>query len=237
LPAGIYSIGRELFFPSFCYLCKAAAEPGQPLCQNCLSKIEFIAGARCLICGELFLGQAISHICGDCAREKPHFEKARAWVKFQEPAVQIAHMFKYSRAFHFLDWMAVGMIDVFQKEFAGESFDFIIPVSLHWLRLVQRGYNQALILAKPLSRKLKIPIRAGALVRIRNNPPQVGLSRNQRKENIKKVFRLKNSKLVQGRNILLVDDVITTGATVDEAAKVLRKAGADKVSVLAFARA
>jgi ComF family protein len=237
LVTGIFSIGRELLFPSFCHLCKSAAEPGQPLCPECLSQMEYISAAKCSICGELFPGFAVSHVCGDCAREKPHFEKARAWVKFQEPAVQITHSFKYNRAFHFLDWMAAGMIGVFQKEYAGEKFDMVIPVSLHWLRLIQRGYNQALILARPLSRELKIPIRAGALIRGRNTPPQVGLSRNQRRENLKKVFRVNNPKLVKGKNILLVDDVITTGATVDEAAKVLRKAGAEKVSVLAFARA
>ena len=102
-----------------------------------------------------------------------------------------------------------------------------MPVPLHWRRLLSRGYNQALILARPISRKLKIPIAAGALGRAINNPTQVGLSRPQRKENLKKVFQVKNPVKVADKNILLIDDVITTGATVDEVARVLRKAGAN----------
>jgi len=234
--AGVLQIARELVFPSICRLCANPAEPGAPVCDDCLTKIEFIK-ARCDICGESFAAGNIEHVCGDCSLDRPSFEKARAWVKFQDPVISIVHRFKYRHGFYFADWMVTGMVDVFEREFADEKFDVIIPVPLHWRRLLTRGYNQALILARPLGRKLKIPIAPGALVRRVNNPPQVGLSRAQRRENMKKVFAVKNKKNVAGKNILLVDDVITTGATVSEAAKVLVKAGAETVSVLAFGRA
>lgn len=233
---GFLELARELLFPSFCILCRNPAEMGLPVCPDCLSRMEFIS-AKCGLCGEPFTGEVSERLCRDCMTEKPHFDKARAWLKFQEPVIGIIHSFKYQRQFQFLDWMAQGLSQLFQTEFAGQKFDMLIPVPLHWQRLMQRGYNQAFILARPMSRKLKIPLRPGALTRARNNPPQVGLTRPQRKENIKKVFAVKNPKMVSGKNILLVDDVITTGATVDEAAKVLRKAGADSVSVLALARA
>lgn len=229
-------LARELLFPSICYLCSGHADSGMPLCPDCLAKVEFI-GSRCEICGEPFTGEGIERLCGDCLDARPHFEKARAWVKFQDPVSEIAHRFKYQRAFHFLDWMAEGMIRTASTELSGQRFDMIIPVPLHWRRLLTRGYNQALILARPVSRALKIPVRAGALVRAVHNPPQVGLSRPARKENMKKVFKVTNPKKVAGKNILLLDDVITTGATMDEAAKVLKKAGAKSVCALAFARA
>lgn len=234
--SGVLELARELLFPSFCALCTNPAEMGMPLCPDCLSRMEFIS-ARCGLCGEPFSGEPAERLCKDCMTEKPHFEKARAWLKFQEPVTGIVHGFKYQRQFQFLDWMARGLCRLFQKEFAGQKFDMLVPLPMHWQRLMQRGYNQALILARPISQKLKIPLRTGTLVRVRNNPPQVGLTRPARKQNIKKVFAVKNPKMVSGKNILLIDDVITTGATVDEAARVLRKAGAESVSVLALARA
>jgi len=234
--SGVLQLARELVFPSACRLCANPAEPGMPICEACLSRMEFI-NARCDICGESFAAGNTEHVCGDCSLDRPDFEKARAWVKFQDPVISIVHRFKYQHGFYFVDWMVTGMVDVFRRGFAEEKFDVIIPVPLHWMRLLTRGYNQALILARPLSRKLKIPIAPGALVRAINNPPQVGLSRSQRRENMKKVFAVKNKKIVAGKKILLIDDVITTGATVSEAAKVLVKAGAETVSVLAFGRA
>jgi ComF family protein len=234
--SGVLRLAQELIFPSICRLCEKPAEPDMPLCNGCLSRIEFIQ-ARCDICGESFAAGNIEHVCGDCALDRPSFEKARAWVKFRDPVTSIVHRFKYQHGFYFADWMVTGMIEVFRREYGEEKFDVMIPVPLHWMRLLTRGYNQALILARPLSRKLKIPIAPGALARRVNNPPQVGLSRAKRIENLKKVFAVKNPKQIKGKNILLVDDVITTGATVSEAAKVLVKAGAETVSVLAFGRA
>jgi ComF family protein len=229
-------LARELLFPSFCYLCREPAHEGMPLCPECLSKIELIQN-RCQICGEPFSGEAGERSCGDCMQDPPHFVKARAWARFGGPMLDVIHKFKYQRGFQFAEWMAAGMIEVFEKEFADQEVDLIVPVPLHWRRLLSRGYNQALILARPISRKLKIPIAAGVLARAVNNPSQVGLSRPKRKENLKKVFQVESKSKVAGKNILLIDDVITTGATVDEVARVLRKAGAESVCVLAFARA
>jgi len=236
MAAGVLQLARELVFPSICRLCANPADPGMPVCDACLSRMEFI-NARCDICGEAFTEGNTEHVCGDCALDRPVFEKARAWVKFQDPVQIIIHDFKYRRGFYFADWMVTGMLEVFEREFAEDKFDVIIPVPLHWRRLLTRGYNQALILARPISWKLKIPIAPGALARAINNPPQVGLSRAKRIENMKKVFAVKKPGQIKGKKILLVDDVITTGATVSEAAKVLGKAGAETVSVLAFGRA
>jgi ComF family protein len=234
--AAAYNLVKEIVFPSICYLCSSPARTGMPLCADCLAKFDYLGESRCDICGEAFAG-GVAHLCADCLDSKPKFAKARAFVKFSEPATRIVHAFKYQRGFHYLDWMVAGMLEVFKREFAGEKFDLLIPMSLHWRRLMARGYNQALILARPLSRKLRIPLEASVLNRAKNNPPQVGLSKAERRENLKKVFEVTNRKTVEDKTVLLVDDVITTGATANEAARALRKAGAEKVCVLAFARA
>lgn len=233
---GILDLARELVFPSQCALCGTPSLTGDPLCDKCLGSLELISGSRCDICGEAFAPGTDAHTCGDCATERPNFEEARAWLKFQAPVNSIIHLFKYKRGFYFLDWMVSGMVETFRREYAGREFDLVAPIPLHWRRLLTRGYNQALILAKPIGRKLKMKVAPGALSRTGNTPPQVGLSRNQRKENLKKAFAIKDPKRVAGKKILLVDDVITTGATVDEAARVLKKAGAREVRVLAFGR-
>ena len=111
--AGALHLVQELLFPSFCYLCREPAQVGMPLCPECLSKIELIQN-RCRICGESFSGEAGERECGDCMKDPPHFEKARAWARFAGPMLQVIHCFKYQRGFQFANWMASGMIEVFE---------------------------------------------------------------------------------------------------------------------------
>ena len=230
------NLALETLFPSYCHLCARSAEESLPLCPECLNQIRPIGPARCEICGKGFEGEVAERLCGDCIAHRPNFDSARAFAVFDDPLVQVIHRFKYNRGFYYLDWMAEGLAQTYQREFADEKFDLIMPVPLHWLRLLRRGYNQAFILAQPLSKKLKLPLAAGALARTRHTESQVGLSPAKRKDNLKKSFEVTNPKRVEKKSILLVDDVVTTGATVDEAAKTLKKAGADKVCVLAVAR-
>ena len=151
--------------------------------------------------------------------------------------MEIVHRFKYQREFAFLAWMSDEMAGVYQEEFAPLDFDLIIPVPLHWQRLLKRGYNQSQLLARFLAKKINLPLAPSVLVRTKNTPPQVGLSRNQREKNLKKAFLVKKPSLVEGKKLLLIDDVITTGATIEEASRTLKRAGAELVGVLAFARA
>lgn len=226
----------ELVFPSFCHLCRRSAEESLPLCPDCLEQIERIGKSRCEICGKGFTGETPDRRCGDCLGHQPAFARARAFARYQDPMLSIIHRFKYNRGFYFLDWMIQGLLGVYQREFSEEKFELLVPIPLHWRRILRRGYNQAFILAKPLSQKLGIPIAPGALIRTRNTEAQAGLSPAQRKENVKKSFRVKSQKLVAEKRILLIDDVITTGITINEAAKTLKKAGAERVCALALAR-
>jgi len=234
-PNSFLGLAYELIFPSQCQLCGDLAHFKIPLCNTCLKKVQKIGNLRCEICGKAFTGET-NRICGNCIKEKPKFDQARAWAKFEEPMVQIIHQFKYQRGFQFANWMVNNLVEVHQTQFSDQKFDLLIPIPLHWKRLLQRGYNQALILAQPLSKKLKIPLDTTILQKTTNTPPQVGLSSAQRKENLKKSFQIKKPKLIAGKNILLVDDVITSGATANEASKILKQAGAKKVCILALAR-
>ena len=176
--AATYNLVKELVFPSICYLCSRPARAGMPLCPECLAKLDYLGESRCDICGEAFAGGGVSHLCAECLDQKPRFAKARAFVKFSAPAVQIVHAFKYQRGFHYLDWMVSGMLIIFSREFAGEKFNCLIPMSLHWRRLMTRGYNQALILTRPLSRKLRIPLAASVL---KGRPEQPAPGRPEQK--------------------------------------------------------
>jgi len=230
------AIVLEVLFPSFCYLCSQPAPSGMPLCEECLNQIEKINN-KCRICGVAFSEITPEHICGRCRKEKPKFDLARGWVKFTDPASQIIHQFKYQRGFYFLNWIADGLAELYETEFASLDFDLIVPVPLHWKRLIQRGYNQALILAKALARRIKLPLNPSLLKRKINTQTQVGLSINQRKKNLKNAFEVKQKDKVFGKRILVVDDVITTGTTANEVSKALKNAGAEIVGIIAFARA
>jgi len=229
------SLAHQLIFPSQCQLCGEPALLNLPLCNLCLKKVQEIGALRCEVCGKAFTGE-VNRLCGSCIKEKPKFDQARAWAKFEEPMVQIIHQFKYQRGFYFANWMIDSLFKLYLQEFSSQKFDLLIPIPLHWKRLLQRGYNQTLILAQPLSKKLKIPLSTTILQKTRNTHPQVRLSSAQRKENLKKSFQLKKPESVEGKNILLIDDVITSGATANEAGKILKQAGANKVCILALAR-
>ena len=153
------NLALETLFPSFCHLCSKSAEQSLPLCPECLEQIRPIGSARCEICGKGFEGEVSGRLCGDCISRRPSFDAARALAIFQDPLVQVIHRFKYNRGFYYLDWMAEGMAQVYQREFADEKFDLVMPVPLHWLRLLKRGYNQALILAQPLKQKTQAAAR------------------------------------------------------------------------------
>ncbi len=227
----------ELFLPNWCLLCSQPTEEEVPLCNQCLDRLKWIEDNCCQICGLAFEPGSLSHLCGECKKKPPAYDRARAVVKFEEPAIEIIHRFKYHRRFDFLKWMAGEMARIYQQELADLEFELVIPIPLHWKRLLSRGYNQSQLLARSLAKKINLPLACSVLVRTKNTPPQVGLSRNQREKNLKKAFLVKKPSLVEGKKLLLIDDVITTGATIEEASKTLKRAGAELVGVLAFARA
>jgi len=174
--------------------------------------------------------------CGACRAAPPSFDHARAIGRYEGPLRQAIHLFKYRGKLGLQQPLLQLAIEHFDAHFPGISCDAIIPVPLHRERFMQREFNQAMVLAKGLAHYLKVPVLERALVRVRSTRPQVELSGSERRENVKQAFAVTDVAALEGKQVLVVDDVLTTGATLGEVARTLKVAGATRVDVFALAR-
>ncbi len=233
----------NVVFPSTCHICKSVTDhPG--VCSKCWKKLIFITNPKCKICGFPFefhdkeSDVNADLICPRCIKEKPDFTRAIAVLKYNDASKKIVLPFKHADRTDLRKFVADLMVLAVEAERDVSSCcDFVVPVPLHLKRLVHRKYNQAALLATDISRGVKIPF-LNALRRVKFVQSQGHLSVKKRRENIKNCFEVskKYAGKIAGKNILLVDDVMTTGATANECARVLKKAGAKNVYVLAFCR-
>lgn len=229
-----------LFFPDRCRLCgELLAELTRtPVCRACWEAArDQPAAGRCSICGLAIAGDlaaAPDFRCGDCVLHPPAFERARNCGPYRGALRKLVHFFKFQGmtplARPLGAWMARAAV---AEEMAG--CDAVMALPLDPARLRSRGYNQAELLAREVARRLGRPLLRGACRRVRATAPQAGLTRAQRQENVRGAFAAEE-KLVAGRTLLLVDDVMTTGATLNACARALRHAGAAGVMALTLAR-
>ncbi|PWB82023.1 MAG: amidophosphoribosyltransferase [Methylocystaceae bacterium] len=237
----VRSVGSRLLdvvFPPVCLVCRKAVGDHGALCAACWSDIGFIERPFCERLGTPFdrdFGAGMISL--EASADPPVFERARAVARYDsDKARSLAHRLKYYDRLELAEplgrWMARAGADLL-----GEA-DLLVPVPLHRMRLFSRRFNQSAALAKVVSRESAVPVEAMALERVKPTPPQVGLTRNQRAVNMQGAFRIHEEKkiAVEGKNIVLVDDVLTSGATVNAAARVLLRARAARVDVLVFAR-
>lgn len=225
----------EFFLPRLCLFCGAAVgeEAAVAVCPECKGQIEWVASPLCTCCGAVFASRdGADRVCGDCQAEPPPFTRARAAAIYDGPAAQAIKRFKFNRQMAFLPVMQHWLQSPLCLELV-RSADLIVPVPLHPKRLKQRGFNQALLLARAFPQGT---VAREALARVRHTVPQVELKPKERRDNVKGAFAVPDPALVKSKNILLLDDVYTTGATVRECAKVLRRAGARQVDVVTVAR-
>jgi ComF family protein len=227
----------DLLLPSFCLACKRPLGPAPELlfCPDCLAGIHCIASPLCPCCGRVYLkATGGDHHCGPCLATQKHFSRARAIFLYEEPVKEVIHRFKYQGKTACLPTFA-GFARNLPLMAEMEGVDWIVPVPLHPSRLRERGFNQALLLARaffPKDRRVVSDI----LTRIRPTAPQTSFNGAARRTNLKNAFGVVKPHRLAGKNILLVDDVFTTGTTVNECARVLKKAGAAEVLVLTLAR-
>lgn len=235
----------DWLYPPRCRFCRErlVGQDEQSFCRRCLEKIRLVSHPLCTLCGRPFLGgSGDDHLCGLCMARAPHFFQARAWACYpgeeneENPLREVLQRFKYGRKVSLgkpLGWlMAKGGLEFFR----GSTFDTIIPVPLHPKRLRWRGFNQAVLLAREVGRSWQVPVDPFILFRSRETPPQTQLDEGERRKNVRGAFALNPNKSVQGRVLLLVDDVYTSGATVNECSRTLMGGGAKEVHVLTFAR-
>lgn len=216
------------------------------LCTECLNNFSPIDSPICSRCGKPFKTRAgDDHECEDCIRISRHFNKARAAGVFDQSLMHLIHQLKYKDKIHLAKPLGRLLRSALHRFWDTADIDLIIPVPLHRKRLQHRRFNQTYLLIKQWQ-KNNTPCNHGAasleidktiLTRERHTKPQTGLSRKERIKNIKNAFRVTNPKKVNGKRILVVDDVYTTGATTNECARVLLKHGAKRVDVLTLARA
>ncbi len=227
----------DLLFPPLCLGCGTSLGSSRPplFCPGCQEKIIPLAPPFCTCCGRpLPAAAGQGHTCGRCLTKPPAFTKARALVLYDGPIAEAIHRFKYQgetaglATFAHLNTMAAPAVL--------SAPDLILPVPLHPTRLRQRGFNQAQRLAAAFFPNGRERLRSELLLRTRPTAPQTGMSGGERRRNLRRAFALSRPELVRNRRILLVDDVYTTGSTVNECAKVLRRAGATAVEVLTLAR-
>ena len=235
----LWAVLRDILFPERCLGCGVflSGEQAIAFCHICIEDVRLIQEPFCTLCGMPFDKSAgESHLCGYCLKRKWYFIHARAVVYYQGPVTEAVKVFKYNGKMYGLETFAA----LTRQYYLNHPFpepDLILPVPLHPKRLRERGFNQALVLCRKIFPKSKKRIYPHALERYQWTRPQTGLSGKDRRRNVKNVFRVKKPEIIKNKRILLVDDVFTTGATVNECARILLKSRAADVEVFTFARA
>lgn len=226
----------NLLCPPACPICRKEVETPHCLCPNCFGQLRFITQPYCKICGRPFEYNAFGDlICGSCMEKSPCYDMARSVLIYDDFSKQLVLAFKHGDhtelAPLFGKFLMSADPDLFQET------DIIAAVPLHRLRMVKRKYNQAGLLCRKVSRHTGIPYHPNLLKRVKATKSQGHLSHQKRQENLKNAFQITHATKVSGKTVLLIDDVMTTGTTVSECTKALKKAGAKSVKVLTLYRA
>lgn len=228
----------DVILPPLCHLCHSHIPNAGPLhiCPACRDRLPLVESPLCPACGIPFAGAGSDHRCGACLSHPPHFDAARAHFLYEGPLRELIHSFKYSRLTHLRRPLALLILEGMSDFLAAQELNVIVPVPLHRSRLRQRGFNQAVLLGKLLSRHLSLPMLPNTLRRMRPTEPQIELSATERRMNVKGAFAVGVPEHIAGKRVLLLDDVMTTGSTMDECAKELKAAGAAAVIAVTIAR-
>lgn len=231
----------DLLFPRHCRTCdvKMSHENRFLICDICFQKISFLSGQACRGCAKFFPGFDGSQgkgFCPGCARDKRFFDECFSVAIYEGVIKELLQSFKYAREEYLAHTLQMIFGKVFERNIPWNEFDCMVPVPLHPLKLKERGFNQSLFLAQELYKKLKIPLFPTALKRVKYSQGQTLQDKKARIENIRDSFVVKSTQRIQNKRVLLVDDVLTTEATVQECAKILKASGAVSVTVLTLAR-
>jgi ComF family protein len=225
---------QDWLLPRLCPACGAPAGPGQELCLGCERTLPILLHAcpRCAIPYE----HADAHgECGTCQKHPPAFTRCLALYRFAPPVDHFIRELKFHQQLGLAQLLGARLAQCLKHE--GQQPDLILPVPLHAARLRERGYNQALEIARPVARILDIPIEAHSLGRVRATAPQTGMALAARRKNLRGAFALEPGAQLKNLHVALVDDVMTTGSTAQAAAHCLRAAGARDVEIWVIARA
>ena len=233
----------SVFFPAGCRICDALLVGASrvPICGECLDSFAAIPEESCEVCGQALGGMTANegepHVCRACQQKTYAFERARSYGIYDGALVRAILLLKWERIEPLGAWFAERLAEIVHRDGELLDSDVVVPVPLHRDRERHRGYNQAGLISKPLARTLKLPHRAMLLMRTRPRPDKPVLSLEERWESVRGAFATRPGSQVDNKRVLLVDDVMTTGATLDACARALLESGAKSVLGLTAARA
>ena len=217
----------QTLLPGSCLLCGADSGT-QLLCAGCDADLPLAPQQHCPQCGEQ---TTHGERCGACLKDPPAFARTTAIFSYEFPVDRIIHAFKYGHQLAIADWAA----EILARQPSVQKYDLLIPLPLHTDRLCQRGFNQSAEIARRLSKMLGLPLDSSSLIRSRATTPQAELALKERSRNVRGAFECQRD--LSGQRILLIDDVMTTGATLREAARILKLHGAAHIDIAVIARA
>ena len=232
----------SVLIPAPCGVCGELLESGQriPICARCVAQFQPIGWHLCEHCGRPILSDFAAEIspllCHMCRRDLYDFDFARSFAPYGTVASRAILMLKYEQVIPLGAWFAHKLAELVRANPAGYAADVVVPVPLHAARFRERGYNQADLIARPLARLLGLPFRSYLLVRTKPRPDKLKLSTRERWTTVRGAYATREGTQVDKLRVLLVDDVFTTGATLDACSRALRKARAVRVAGLTVAR-
>ncbi|MCL5287751.1 MAG: ComF family protein [Acidobacteria bacterium] len=232
----------SLVFPAPCRICEQTLLTASriPICVACLDSFAPLAGPACQKCGRPFVSAVAmataQPLCHLCRREVYRFDLARSFAAYNDAMVRAIVLLKYHEVTPLGAWFAARLAEMVARDPQAFAADVVVPVPLHATRLRERGYNQAELIARPLAKRLGLPLRTVLLVRTKPRPSKLKLTRKERWQTVRGAYAMRGDTKIDKLRVLLVDDVFTTGATLDACAQVLRKAGASRVVGLTVAR-
>jgi ComF family protein len=233
-PVKLLRLLANALYPPRCVICRAPGHDGMDICAACYHDLPWITSA-CAQCA-LPLAHDVQGetLCGCCQKKSPRFDSSLSLFRYEANAMKLVQQLKFNQRLAVSRLLGQMLLQKLIEHKTGLP-DCIVPVPLYRKRLRQRGFNQSIELARPLARALDIPIDISSVVRVRDTRPQTGLNRDLRHKNIKGAFDVLSAPACA--HVAILDDVVTTGSTVNELARVLKRAGVKHVDVWSIARA
>lgn len=237
-----YMLNRiiNLFYPTSCLVCSKKPDSfNKNICPDCLIKIEKRLPPFCMKCGRQLRGESgLQELCHDCRKDSIYYDRAFSALSYNGVLRRLMHDFKYNKMTALSEDFAELTIEFMKKYGAGKNIDLVLSIPMHRSRLFEREVNPSHFLARKIAKKLGIAYSKGPIKKIKDTPPQSRLKRHERTKNIKGSFYLKPGRIsgMADKNILLVDDLFTTGSTVNEYSRLLKKAGARYIEVITVSR-
>ena len=232
----------SLVFSAPCRICGTVLNTSNrlPVCRNCLDSFQPLPRPLCRTCGRPFHSAVAATeagpLCHLCRKGVYGFDLARSFAVYNDSMVRAITVLKYEAVTPLGNWFAARLHESVVLDTEFQAVDVVVPVPLDPSRLRQRGYNQAELVAQPLAKRLQVPLRAHLLMRTRPRPQRLKLTRRERWQTVRGAFVMAGGARVDKLRVLLVDDVFTTGATLDACARTLRRAGASRILGLTVAR-